>query len=98
MLEKDLRCFGIQASPLPEDFAHQDLEDWCLSVCRMASAFMAAENCASKSPFDPIVINQLTQYLVSASPPEPAPTELLVASEMLDSIIAGFETIGITLT
>ena len=78
--------------------ATQEVEALCLSMCNAASAFSSNPTSVS-SPLstNPIVYTKLLTSL-SASPTPNPQVQTIVASELLDHLIAGHETTGITLT
>ena len=91
--------FKIQ---LPQDRAGGEIERWCLSMSEAADRFIHSEK-VSDEPLatQPVVYRRLAQSLrESAQSDDPSlnPTIMTTASEMLDHLIAGHETSGITLT
>lgn len=93
----------------PTERASGEIERWCLSLCEKAAAW---ERTAEKSGpvvnnkfiTNPVVYRQLSQCLEKTKTPqrssnsESKPKHLVVASEMLDHLVAGHETTGITFT
>ena len=97
---EDYRTFKTQ---LPQDRAGGEIERWCLSMCEAADRFIHREDKESEDPSEtqPVVYARLTNSLrESAKPDDPSlkPTLVTAASEMLDHLLAGHETSGITLT
>ncbi|KAA8644910.1 hypothetical protein EYZ11_005298 [Aspergillus tanneri] len=70
------------------------IESWCLSLCRRMehNAHPNDVPVATK----PVVYNQLRDSLEKDS--DSRPRELVIASELLDHLVAGHETTGITFT
>lgn len=89
-------------SQLSQKRAGGEIERWCFSMCEAAEAFIHAEKIAkSPSATQPVVYAQLAQSLGEAAQPDVPRlknTMLTTASEMLDHLIAGHETSGISLT
>ncbi|KAI2080315.1 hypothetical protein LOZ36_006538 [Ophidiomyces ophidiicola] len=81
----------------PEDRAFGPVEQWCLGLCKAAEAYGVVQPGIGTFP---VVHRQLfssLQRLHSPARPSAEPS-IIVASEMLDHIVAGHETTGITLT
>lgn len=96
---KEFKTFTVK---LPQDRAGGEIEKWCFSMCEAAEAVIHSEKTAENpSATQPVVYAQLTQSLGEPSQPD-APrlknSMATTASEMLDHLIAGHETSGITLT
>lgn len=103
-----LAKIGIRMVPRSVDTANQEVEDWCLRMCKLAEK--SSEEVATKRPPEetaytpPVVYKQLSQSMTTASRKSSTSDsssqgqDLFVASEILDQNIAGFETSGITLT
>lgn len=96
---------GIRVVGRDFDTATEEIEAWCLSMCDTAERSLATESTTEPQDpkSEPVVYKQLKHGLANdrsnpPSPPGPADQRLSIASEMLDSLIAGFETSGITLT
>lgn len=81
---------------LPEKRASGEIEKWCLSLCEAAEAFDGSKKSAEGISTSPVVYARLSQCL-EGSDLGPQPKNLIVASEMLDHLLAGHETSGITL-
>ena len=78
--------------------ATQEIEAFCLSMCNAASAFPSNTFPTPSPPMtNPIVYTQLLTSLLNPSSPTPR-VQTIIASELLDHLIAGHETTGITLT
>ncbi|KAL2865408.1 cytochrome P450 [Aspergillus lucknowensis] len=69
------------------------IERWCLSLCRQAQDGKSRNNQTSTAP---VVYNSLRDGLEKS--PDSRPLEATIASELLDHLIAGHETSGITFT
>ena len=96
---KEFQTFKIR---LPHERAGGEIEGWCFSMCEAADAFIHSEKLnENPSATQPVVYRQLSQSLGEPTQPN-APqfknTMVAIASEMLDQLIAGHETSGITLT
>ncbi|KAL4978346.1 cytochrome P450 [Aspergillus desertorum] len=84
-----------------EEFKHLTLDEraggfierWCLNLCRQMQTEPSRSEAIST---EPVVYNTL-QYGLGKSP-DSRPIELAIASELLDHLIAGHETSGITFT
>lgn len=96
-----LRLYQIFKIQLPRERAGGEVERWCLSMCEAAERFIHSEKMGEK-PWEtqPVVYGRLAQSLRESAQsdiPSLKPTMVTVASEMLDHLIAGHETSGITL-
>lgn len=69
------------------------IERWCLDLCRRTETQRASD---SNMKSDPVVYDSLRSGLEKS--PDSRPIDLAVASELLDHLIAGHETSGITFT
>jgi cytochrome P450 len=90
--------FKIQS---PEARRGGFLEDWCLSLCEKTAECLGpttekTQNDERKRATNPVVYMALSRGLEKMR--DPRPRQLAIASEMLDHLIAGHETSGITLT
>jgi hypothetical protein len=101
---KFLKRLGVNVVPEFVDEANRKIETWCLSMCKgAANASNSAKNPQSLGN-SAVVCTQLARSLkltdaqTSKSGAEVQPVDLIIASEMLDQLAAGFETSGITLT
>ena len=88
---------------LPQERADGEVERWCFSMCEAAERSIQSEKKANEDPSEtePVVYGRLAKSLRdSAQYDEPGSKSAIViaASEMLDHLIAGHETSGITLT
>lgn len=76
------------------------IEQWCLDLCDQME--MSEKQDASVDPDLPsthaVVYDQLHQSLLDQKEHDPRPLKLAIASELLDHLVAGHETSGITLT
>ena len=86
----------------PQERAGGEIERWCLAMCEAAESFIHSEK-VKEDPLQtqPVVYDRLTNSLrESAQSDDPSlkPSTATAASEMLDHLIAGHETSGITLT
>ncbi|MCJ1367860.1 hypothetical protein MMC16_006996 [Acarospora aff. strigata] len=104
-----LAKIGIHVVPKRIHAVTKTIEAWCLSMCDAADHCLTSKPADRYDPTsEPVVYKQLKTALTndrSKIPPTPLslpPSEhnlrLSVAAEMLDHIIAGFETSGITST
>ncbi|KAL2828438.1 cytochrome P450 [Aspergillus cavernicola] len=69
------------------------IERWCLSLCQQVQTTTFD---SSQISTEPVVYNQLRQALEKS--PDSRHLDLAIASELLDHLIAGHETSGITFT
>ncbi|KAJ5493609.1 hypothetical protein N7463_009696 [Penicillium fimorum] len=77
------------------------IEGWCLGLCEQteASKKVDALKDEEKLPFtNPVVYSRLRQSLLTQKEHDPRPLNLAIASELLDHLVAGHETSGITFT
>ncbi|KAK2784537.1 hypothetical protein FQN52_008958 [Onygenales sp. PD_12] len=83
---------------LPEERKFGEIEKWCLAMCDGAQNYMDGfEKSGTGGSTAPIVYGQLSSSLRKDGLHGPE-LRLRVASEMLDHLIAGHETSGITMT
>ncbi|MCJ1251409.1 hypothetical protein MMC30_008642 [Trapelia coarctata] len=97
-LGRFLRKLGINVFPTSIDHASHEIENWCLEMCQAAAEASKSQSQAQDpSTTEAIVYNQLASRIAKSSlPPD---TQLkVVASEMLDQLLAGAETSSVTLT
>lgn len=105
-----LSKIGLPMVPTRVRAANIEIEDWCLKLCEKAAARgkhdttdpSGSRNATQTPVFT--VHTQLSQSfdtqaakLSPLDPPSP-PADLPIASEMMDHLLAGHETIGITMT
>ncbi|KAL5342294.1 cytochrome P450 [Aspergillus crustosus] len=76
-----------------DDRADGFVERWCLDLCQKTHA---SHLDSSEGSTEPVVYNQLRHALEKS--PDSRPIDLAIASELLDHLIAGHETSGITFT
>ncbi|KAL4742837.1 cytochrome P450 [Aspergillus similis] len=69
------------------------IERWCLDLCRQTQIESSSSEAMSTKP---VVYNALRHGL--EKDPDSRPNDLAIASELLDHLIAGHETSGITFT
>jgi hypothetical protein len=69
------------------------VEKWCLSLCQQTET---AKPQTDQISSEPVVYKSLRDALVKS--PDSRPLDLTIASELLDHLIAGHETSGITFT
>ena len=81
---------------IPTAVAAQEIEAWCLSLCQSAQSSQTWEKVPNTT--EAVVYNQLAHSLTKSYAPCTDSEDLILASEMLDHIVAGQETTGITLT
>ena len=108
-----LHACGIRVVPKFVDAANREIEGWCKELCQITERWMTGSNSKEqiRQPgLVPVVYNQIAKALAEApnsSHPTNAraafesashPTDLTIASELLDQLAAGHETSGITLT
>ncbi|KAJ5510011.1 Cytochrome P450 [Penicillium expansum] len=77
------------------------IEAWCLSFCDRVEASKKQDILSYEEELpstNPVVYNQLCQSLLTQKEHDPRPLNLAVASELLDHLVAGHETSGITFT
>ncbi|KAL4809437.1 cytochrome P450 [Aspergillus unguis] len=74
----------------PDERADGFVERWCLGLCQQVN------NQATESGSEAVVYNSLRQALEKS--PDDRPLDIAIASELLDHLIAGHETSGITFT
>ena len=84
------------------DEANTDMGDWCLSMGDAAEATIKTGNITDPAD-EPVVYRQLRNALIKKSTTKQddsiTPEQRVeIASEMLDNLLAGFDTSGITLT
>jgi cytochrome P450 len=108
-LTKIAHAIGIRLVPRWVDYANQEIEAFCASMCKAATASIKSKQGSSANPADEaVVLNALlsghekerqqkgsNSILNDTVLREP---ELSVYSEMLDQLAAGHETAGITMT
>jgi cytochrome P450 len=108
-LTKIMHAIGIRLVPRWVDYANQEIEAFCASMCKAATASIKSEEASNADPGDEaVVLNALlsghekerqqkrsNSILHDTVLREP---ELSVYSEMLDQLAAGHETAGITMT
>jgi cytochrome P450 len=108
-LTKIAHAIGIRLVPKWVDYANQEIEAFCASMCKAATAAIMANKSLSTNPADEAVVMQAllaghekerqqkgsNSVLNDTVLREP---ELSVYSEMLDQLAAGHETAGITMT
>jgi cytochrome P450 len=94
-----LRNIGIRVVPRWVDVANRNIEAWAMSMC--AKAAQLQRNESTKLEDVPEVYEQLNGALrkaeAKAESQDTTGLQLVIASEMLDHLAAGFDTSGITL-
>lgn len=83
----------------PDVRADGFIERWCLSLCMQTKAKTASDSDKDKDKSlstEPVVYNSLRHALEKS--PDFRPIDLAIASELLDHLVAGHETSGITFT
>ena len=97
-----LEVYKIFKKSLPRDRADGEIAKWCLSMCEATDRFIHSEKKKEDpSETQPVVYERLAQSLRESAQsdiPSLKSTIATTASEMLDHLIAGHETSGITLT
>lgn len=78
------------------------IESWCKGLCERTEASKNGEVLSDDVKLlpstNPVIYDQLQQSLISQKRHDPRPLDLAVASELLDHLVAGHETTGITAT
>ncbi|KAJ6023300.1 hypothetical protein N7460_013695 [Penicillium canescens] len=77
------------------------IERWCLELCERIEASKKQDIFRDEKKLpatNPVVYDQLHQSLLSQKEYDPRPLNLAIASELLDHLVAGHETSGITST
>ncbi|OQE41356.1 hypothetical protein PENCOP_c005G04196 [Penicillium coprophilum] len=77
------------------------IEGWCLGLCEQTEKFKEQDVSVDEEKLpstSPVVYNQLRQSLLTQKEYDPRPLNLAIASELLDHLVAGHETSGITFT
>lgn len=78
------------------------IEGWCMELCERTEASKNEEILGDEEkllPFtNPVIYEQLQQSFLSQKEHDPRPLNLAVASELLDHLVAGHETTGVTFT
>jgi cytochrome P450 len=77
------------------------IETWCLGFCERVEGSQHRDVFRNEEqlPFaDPVVYNQLRRSLLMQKQHDTRPLNLAIASELLDHLVAGHETTGITFT
>ena len=105
-LHSSLRSFGIELVPQWVSKATEEVETWCIRMCKAAQLQGGSSSDdveRNLKPSNAVVYNQLDQALNSTimkgqNPDSEYPLMGVKASEMLDHLAAGHETSGITLT
>ncbi|KAI4178626.1 MAG: hypothetical protein LQ346_007378 [Caloplaca aetnensis] len=106
-----IQSIGIRLVPKWVDVANDEMQAYLLQLCKRANQSMQTEIDYSEKEYPlqttrPVVYSQLAESLkASATKPEdgeknhvPEETEIRIASELLDHVIAGMDTSAITLT
>lgn len=86
---------NINVFPPFIDHARGEIENWCLELCQAAAA--GTSQTPDHDTTDAIVYNQLASRIAKSDVPTHEKTRV-IASEMMDQIIAGAETSAVTLT
>ncbi|KAJ5391350.1 hypothetical protein N7509_006840 [Penicillium cosmopolitanum] len=94
--------FGLRRGTSRDDRYMGFIEGWCMELCERTEASKNEEILSNEEkllPFtNPVIYEQLQQSLLSQKEHDPRPLNLAVASELLDHLVAGHETTGITFT
>ena len=101
-LARILRNIGIHLVPKSVHAANDKFEGWMLQLCRDAGESPETTSDTAKARTQPVVYNQLADALKGSTAKTEASIyssseELLIASELLDHVIAGMDTSGYTL-
>ena len=95
-----IREYQVFKGQLPQERLGCEVEQWCMSMCKAAESFLHSD-LAKEDPLatQPVVYGRLAQQFRESSKAADSQLEMAaVASEMLDHLIAGHETSGITLS
>ncbi|KAL8938979.1 MAG: hypothetical protein Q9216_003605 [Gyalolechia sp. 2 TL-2023] len=87
--------YAVFVDQSPRARANGEIEQWCMSMCRAAELTMKSEKPATGT--QPVVYSRLLRSLEMHGA-DADQISNMVASEMLDHMIAGHETSSITLT
>ena len=92
--------YSVFKDQLPQERAGGEVERWCLAMCKAAEEFLHSEKVDNGSlTTQPVVYGRLSQSLAASSTKLDSKSRLMTtASEMLDHLVAGHETSGITLS
>ncbi|KAM5442076.1 hypothetical protein MferCBS31731_002905 [Microsporum ferrugineum] len=101
-----LKLYSVFKTQLPKQRAFGEVESLCLKMCDRVASQISGKEKAEAEPKPgstrPVVYGQLSNGILSQINPnndvEKADARLRIASEMMDHIVAGHETTGITLT
>jgi cytochrome P450 len=108
-LSSSLSRIGLHLTPTWVEAANKEIEAWCGKMCRAATIFLEKTGATTQgSADDPVVLRALLagiereDIVAGESSPIYSTTiqqpELSVASEVIDHLLAGQETTGVTLT
>ena len=81
----------------PKERASGEIEKWCLSMCEAAEEFETREKTVAIPSTKPVVYESLSNGLAKSTSSSKE-RKLMIASEMLDHLIAGHEASAITIT
>ncbi|CAO2655882.1 Nn.00g046850.m01.CDS01 [Neocucurbitaria sp. VM-36] len=87
---------GYRLTPKWVDEANGEIEKWTAKMCERANARLSSG--AGNSESLPVVYQQLVNALSRETKENDTSPTVLLASEVLDHLAAGFDTSGITLT
>ena len=92
--------YSVFKDQLPQERAGGEVERWCLAMCEAAEEFLRTGKADNGSPTtQPVVYGRLSQSLAATSKELDSRSLMTTtASEMLDHLVAGHETSGITLS
>lgn len=92
-----LELFSVFKNQHPKERASGEIENWCLSMCEAAEALEIGEKSVDIPSTRPVVYGRLFKGL-EKSTSSSKQRNIMIASEMLDHLLAGHETSAITLT
>lgn len=92
-----LELYSIFKNQRPKERAFGEIENWCISMCEAAEALETSDKSVDFPSTRPVVYGRLFEgHQKSTSSSKQR--NLIIASEMLDHLIAGHETSAITIT
>lgn len=92
-----LELYSIFKNQPPKERASGEIENWCFSMCEAAEALVISDKSLDIPSTKPVVYGRLFKGL-EKSTPSYRKRNVIIASEMLDHLIAGHETSAITIT
>lgn len=92
-----LELYSVFKYQHPKERASGEIENWCFSMCEAAEALETSEKSVDIPSTKPVVYGRLFRGL-EKSILSSEQRNVVIASEMLDHLIAGHETSAITIT